>query len=60
MWRFPVGYVGVCLAIWLLGGFIVMNWDVRTWEAAGRYFAVWLSLMGGVVVVILWKASDER
>jgi hypothetical protein len=43
------GYAAAFIALWLLAGFIVMDWDVRNWDTGGRYLVATLSFCGCIV-----------
>jgi hypothetical protein len=43
------GYAVAFIALWLIGGFIATNWDVRNWDAGGRYLVATLSFCGCIV-----------
>jgi hypothetical protein len=45
------GYAVAFIALWLLAGFIVMDWDVRNWDTGGRYLISTLSFLGCIAVV---------
>jgi hypothetical protein len=43
------GYLFAGLVLWLVGGFVAMDWDVRDWSEGGRLSLAYLSLIGGVL-----------
>lgn len=48
--------LGVIIGLWLIFGFVMMDWDVTRWNEFGRVvyvvFCVW-----GVMSVCIFKAS---
>jgi hypothetical protein len=40
------GYAVAFIAMWLIGGFVLLDWDVRNWSNGGRFTVAWLSLFG--------------
>jgi hypothetical protein len=50
------GYVIAFIALWLIGGFIAMDWDYRNWHPVGRlavaWFAAWLAFAVGIISVM--------
>jgi hypothetical protein len=45
------GYAVAFIALWLMGGFIAMDWDVRNWDTGGRYMVATLSFSGCIAVL---------
>lgn len=45
-----VAWAVACAALWLMGGFIVWDWDVRGWSEGGRFFLVMVDLCAAVLV----------
>ncbi len=44
--KYVVGYAIAFALCWLLGGFVVLDWDVRNWDNFGRFTLIYLAFLG--------------
>jgi len=52
--KFTVLLLLPLVVIYPVFGFILWNWDVRSWNEATRVAYVWLSLSAGIVTAAVW------
>jgi hypothetical protein len=48
-----VGHAIAVIALWLIGGFIAMDWDFRNWHPVGRFAVAWFAsflAFAGVII----------